>query len=452
MTVKNHNQKYLQFRREYPFFEYQSYSFIIRNDQLIIKYSFNLSNKVEFTPIIKIPLKPFHILDSLSNSDIDNFIFHIGMVELVSYWKTACSPIVIIPHELDSEQIKWWKKLYFLGLGEFFYVNGISADIESFMTIESKGSHLSPSNRELNSNKVLVPVGGGKDSVVSLEVLRTSHIDIIPMILNPREASINTIETAGYSMGDSQIIYRTIDERLLELNKQGFLNGHTPFSALLAFVGALSCLMSGLSYIALSNESSANESTVPDSKINHQYSKSFEFESDFNWYVKKYLNNDISYFSLLRPVNELQIAKLFSGFTQYHNSFRSCNVGSKTDSWCGKCPKCLFTYIMLSPFIQEDKLIELFGKNLYSDINLVDILDELTGKAEVKPFECVGTPDEVMAAIHVYLKNKSTLKPLLVNIERNTSNTRFDQLLSQYNTENLLPSEFDKILKKALND
>ena len=46
-------------------------------------------------------------------------------------------PVKILKDNLLTEkQKKWWKKLYFNGLGEFFYRNGIEADFEDFMEAE----------------------------------------------------------------------------------------------------------------------------------------------------------------------------------------------------------------------------------------------------------------------------------------------------------------------------
>ena len=282
MTVKNNHQQYLNLRKEYSTFEYQSYSFCFNNGNLEAEFCFSLDNQVLFKPTVCIPLKDF-FGPNLDSNLLSNFVFHIGMVELVSYWKAACPPNVVIkPHSLNYDQIKWWKKLYFNGLGEFFYLNGVDVDEISFMSITSDGDPLGISDIELDNDKVIVPIGGGKDSVVTLELLKNSSLEIIPLIVNPREASIRTIETGGYKKEQSIIVKRTIDPKLLELNSRGYLNGHTPFSAMLAFTGALCCAISGISNIALSNESSANESTVPGSNINHQYSKSFEFETSFN--------------------------------------------------------------------------------------------------------------------------------------------------------------------------
>ncbi len=453
MTVKNNEQQYNDLRNEFPFFEYQSYSFILKNGNIEAEFCFNLSNKYVFKPVIKIPARSFYNKEVFNERDLNSYIFHIGMVELISYWKTTCSPKVIItPHSLDDKQVAWWKKLYFQGLGEFFYLNGINASERSFMSISSQGERVSLSTIELDTDKVIVPIGGGKDSVVTLELLRRSNVPLIPMMVNPREASIRTIESAGFNEDDSIVIIRSIDDKLLELNKLGFLNGHTPFSALLAFAGALSCAISGVANIALSNESSANESTVPGTNINHQYSKTYEFESDFVWYLNKYIHKEIKYFSFLRPLNELQIAKLFAKFPHHFDGFRSCNVGSKTDSWCGTCSKCLFTYIILSPFIEHVKLIDIFKKDMLSDGNLISIFDELTGISEVKPFECVGMPSEVNAALQSYLSRNS--KQLLTKDIKVSSRSEqsFEELITDYNSEHLIPKKFEVILKNAIND
>jgi len=453
LKAKNNGKYFTELRKEYPFFEYQSYSYNLNNGNFEAEFIFNLADRYLFKPVIKIPARSFYKINSLTKDELNNFIFHIGLVELVSYWKVTCSPKVIItPHHLDDKQVLWWKKLYFLGLGEFFYLNGIVSTEESFMSISSEGDSTSMSNVKLDNSKVIVPIGGGKDSIVSLELLRKSKSKLIPMMVNPREASIRTIETAGFNQNQSIVINRSIDSKLLELNKLGFLNGHTPFSALLAFVGALSCAISGVANIALSNESSANESTVPGSKINHQYSKSFEFESDFDWYLKNYIHSGINYFSFLRPINELQIASLFAKFPQYFSGFRSCNVGSKKDEWCGSCSKCLFTYIILSPFIHRDKLINIFGKDMMNDGEIKNIFNELTGISDVKPFECVGTIGEVNAALQKYKDNNEEALLLSFINTKILDKYSYKGLISEYNKEHLIPKKFELILKDALND
>ena len=449
MKTKTNSQLFYNLRNDNKFFTFEGYDFKIIDNCLEIIYSFNLADKVNFNPKLRfLPSKHINY-NSFNKHSLNNFVFHMGMVELISYWKAACPKKVIIkPSYLSSEQIEFWKKLYFHGLGEFFYLNGISVEENSFMYITTHGKKLNPVAKELSNNKVIVPVGGGKDSIVTLELLKEKGMGVIPFFVNPREASWRTIEVAGFTKNDCIVVERTIDKKLIDLNNKGYLNGHTPFSAMVAFTSATVSFLTGISNVALSNESSANESTVPGSMINHQYSKSFEFEKDFHEYSKKFLLQDMHYFSFLRPINELQIAKLFSKFNQHFATFRSCNVGSKKDVWWGKCPKCLFTYILLGPFVDEKILIEIFGANMLKDNSLDSIFRELTGIAEVKPFECVGTPEEVIAAISAGVGFDNIVYNSARKLKESDS---FGKLLTGYNSENLLPHNFDNILKDALN-
>lgn len=454
----NNNEKFLSLRAKFDYFEYQSYKFYLTDDKLFIEFNFNISNKYFFSPKMEIPLRGFYANSIAKIPNIENVVFHLGMIELISYWKTTCSPKIIIrPHSLNNKQTEWWKKLYFNGLGEFFYLNGIETNQNSFVDISSEGVSPGLLNVNLDFNKTIVPIGGGKDSVVSLELLRKSSMEVFPMMINPSPAGIRTIDNAGYLLEESIVVNRFLDIKMLELNEMGFLNGHTPFSAMLAFTNVLLAVISGIGNIALSNENSANESTVPGTNINHQYSKSFEFEQDFDFYVKEYIHPRLNYFSFLRPLNELQIARLFSGFPIHFSTFRSCNVGSKNDEWCGSCPKCLFTYTILSPFMENEKLKAIFGKDLFGDKLLKPILMELSGNSNIKPFECVGTIDEVNAAlarcksVSAGSGDKEGLLFLDELLYLNQNN-ELDSILNEFNKENNLPEKFLNVLKSRLYD
>ena len=464
MNRADNFKKYIQLRTDYPVFVYESYSIKLIDNEIVIRFTFNLNNRYRFYPETRIAIRP-GISDVFfkkggSLSDLNIFVFNIGMIELISYWKAACSPKVIVkPHMLDAEQINWWKKIYFHGLGEFFYLNGIdNPDEDTFMEILPEGLPVTCPEFDLDETAALVPIGGGKDSVVTLELLRTNQINILPLILNPRGATLDCIKAAGFTPADIFLIKRTIHPQLLELNDQGFLNGHTPFSALLGFNTILASVLSGRKHIALSNESSANESTVEGSSINHQYSKSFEFEQDFRHYVSRFISPKPNYFSFLRPLSELQIADLFSHYENYHDVFRSCNAGSKTDSWCGNCPKCLFTYSILSPFIDQERLTGIFGKNMFSDPALTHYLRELTGIESVKPFECVGTVDEVNASLQETIESlDGKVLPSLLDYYKQSGAFhtpvpgQFKNMLSAFISEHNLEPRFELILKKALS-
>ena len=471
--------KFDSLREKFESFRYEGFHYSVENEEFFASFDFvlfpgchferseaesrNLLQTIEFHPCFRIPSRSFYHWDSIPKPFLDNLVFHIGMIELISYWKIACPKNVVIkPFALDEEQVRWWKKLYFNGLGEFFYVNGINTSIDEFMHIESddlktsfrperSGAEKSSTNKDaLLHEQTLIPVGGGKDSVVTLELLK-NRVPAIPMIINPREATNECVAAAGFTEEQTAIIKRTLDPTMLKMNAEGYLNGHTPFSALLAFYTILIGFATQSKYIALSNESSANEPTVPDTEINHQYSKSVAFENDFRRYVAKYIDADIQYFSFLRPINELQIAKLFSRAKEYRKVFKSCNAGSKTDSWCGKCPKCLFTWLALSPFLSRKELTDIFGKDLLSDKGLRPILDQLDGSAEVKPFECVGTVGEVRACINKMLQTDNNLKDTILDGVTATDDMTVDDYIAQFDDGNNLPEVFKNILKEALH-
>lgn len=450
-----HQNHYNDLRERFPVFTFEEFTFEYENDALSFRYKFRLGEMITFRPsVIFIPPKTKGT-NRLSDSQLKSFAFHIGMIELISYWKATCSPCVIIkPYKLTPEMVAWWKKLYFNGLGEFFYLNRIEALTDNFMEIEGAGVELPPKvELKLNPKRVLVPVGGGKDSVVTLELLKSGDFEVVPFIVNPRGASMNCILKAGYCEDDIFRVKRTIDPQLLQLNSEGYLNGHTPFSALLAFVSLPSAAICGAAHIALSNESSANESTVPGSDINHQYSKTIDFENDFRFYLNKYINKTLNYFSFLRPLNELQISQRFSRFPQHHEVFRSCNAGSKLDKWCGECPKCLFTAVMLAPFIGVNRVHQLLGSDLLNDKRLLPVLDELTGRAAVKPFECVGTIEEVSAALLKIADNGEwpALVRLFIDAEQTApSEINFKRLLAEDNTNHNLIPEFLKLIGRSI--
>ena len=435
MKRTDNQSKFDALRKEFSTFTFEKQTVRRENGTLSLAFDFNLDDRYHFHPTLEIPARPFFDWGNLQMDELEFLAFQIGMTELVSYWKIACPKRVVVkPFALTDSQIKFWEKLYYNGLGEFLYLNGITVSEAELMYIESAGNVPFASVGTMLEDKALVPIGGGKDSVVTLECLR-NEMPVIPMIVNPRGATLNCVKVAGYGENDFIVINRTLDPTMLKLNAEGYLNGHTPFSALLAFISVLVVFGSRSKYIALSNENSANESTVPGTNINHQYSKSIEFEADFRNYVAENISDEVQYFSFLRPLSELQIAKLFAQCEAYHPVFRSCNVGSKTDSWCGHCPKCLFTWIILSPFLPKEKLITIFGKDLMADESLRPIFEELNGTAPVKPFECVGTVEEVRACMEAVNGNRKDV----------------EVILHRFNNEHFLPEKFEKILKTKLH-
>ena len=452
-------KQFKQYREMYKEFYYNSY--LIKQDEeaIHIEYEFEIPGLTKFNPKLKI-LKKNLKLKNIETKYVQNMVFHIGLIELVSYWKSTCSPRVIIKcGYLNEEQIAWWKKLYFYGLGELFFTNNIEINIEEFMQITclEKENKLEYEEIQEQSEGYIIPIGGGKDSVVTLETLKVDRKKDYCLIINPKPVTLECAKIAGFENENIIEVYRTIDKNLIDLNQKGFINGHTPFSAMLAYVSYFIAYLLSKKYIALSNENSANESNVLGKKINHQYSKSFEFECDFEKYANKYLKAPVKYFSFLRPLNELQIAKIFSRQEKYHLVFKSCNVGSKGKEWkwCCNCAKCLFAYTILSPYLYKEKLVKIFGEDMFENKELLKTFLELTGNGETKPFDCVGTFEEVNFAISKTienLENKKEQLPYLLKYYKENYNlvdTKND-ITKRYNEENNLTKEQNEILRKEV--
>ena len=451
--------KFIELREKHTEFIYEDYLIKEDNDYIYLEFKFKITNLKAFTPIIKIKKKNYIKLSTENNITAKKLAFHIGLIELISYWKCTCSKKVIIKCGfLNEEQIKWFKKLYFYGLGELFYQNNIKTNIDEFMNVESIGEEFKDAENIIEDNYegYIIPIGGGKDSVVTLENIPLKEDDYC-LIINPKPVTLGCAEVKGFKQENIIEIERKIDKGLIELNSEGYINGHTPFSSLLAFVSYFIAYLTNKKYIALSNENSANESNVVGEKINHQYSKSYEFENDFYNYSNKYLKVPVKYFSFLRPLNELQIAKLFAKYEKYHTIFKSCNVGSKGENWkwCCKCPKCLFVYTILSPFLYKEKLLNIFGNDLFQDKELLETFIELAGYGKTKPFECVGTFEEVKFAISTTIKNiEETNQELPHLLQYYKDNFELSDLsldiTKRYNDLNNLTKELNDILKEAM--
>ncbi len=449
--------KYETFREKYPVFIYKSYKITESEKTVDISYEFSIPSLADFRPSWSFP-KPHNISVS-GDSVFERLAFSLGMAEAVSYWKAVCSPEMRVEcGELTAEQGQWWKKLYFNGLGEFFYVNNINADYDDFININPTGKFNSESTSELPElSGCLVAVGGGKDSALTLETFTQAGIECKCYSINRRNSITATVETAGLPSKSLIAAQRKFDRSLITFNNQGYLNGHTPFSSVVAFSAEITAYLNRLKYIVLSNESSANESTVVGQSVNHQYSKSFEFEQDFHLYEEKYLHTGIYYFSFLRPLSEFQIAKMFASHRKYLPVFRSCNLGGKVspDIWCTECPKCLFVCLIMSPFLTNNELTEVFGKDLLNDTSMSEYFNELIGQSDHKPFECVGSIDEVNLAVSLAVRmreDKGEKLPLLFESYRKNfyNPENLDKKNTEYckyfNDENLLPDTFREIL------
>lgn len=447
-----HNQeKFNKLRENYPKFIYEKYDILFTEEYLNIKYYFNIPGLTWFYPQIKI--KRSNIRFNFDKEYLDYLVFQVGLIELISYVKCTCSKNIEIKcNYINEEQIKFLNKLYYNGLGEFLYINDIKISKEELFNIYCTHEKVELPNIKYSGVGNLICVGGGKDSCVSLELLRNEENNTC-FIINPKTPSYESCMVAGYSDNEIIGVERILDRKIVELNEKGYLNGHTPFSAIVATTSFLVAYLNNKKNIILSNEASANEPTIPGTNINHQYSKTYEFENDFMNYIHKFIRIDIKYFSLLRGLSEFNIARIFSHYKKYFQVFKSCNVGSKEKEWkwCCNCPKCLFVYIILAPFTTLEERISIFGEDLFEKTSLLEIFQKELGFANSKPFECVGTVNEARYAISLLIK-KNEEDSYLLNYYRNNYPLYLDgEEINKYNEENNLDEYYNNLVKKELN-
>lgn len=454
---ENINEKFWNLREKYSDFIFDNYQIIDKDNSIEIVYNFKILTLEEFNHKIVIP-KTIIKRSEFDKEFLDYLAFNIGIAEAISYYKTTCSKHIIIKcGYLDKNQINWFKKLYYNGLGEFLYRNNIDVDIDNFFEIIIDNKKEGLKKRNFDSDGNLINIGGGKDSCVSLKILENENNNAC-FLINAKKPMLECAKVAGYNDENIYCVERIIDtEKIIKLNKMGFLNGHIPISSIIAFISYLVAYLSGKQNIILSNESSANESYVKDKNVNHQYSKSFEFEMDFYNYTTTYFSNAIKYFSLLRPLKELQIAHIFANLKEYHHIFKSCNLGSKGDTWdwCLNCSKCLFIYLILNSFLSEEELFDIFGENLLNKDSLLNDFIGLIGDSINKPFECVGTYEEINYAINKtiqkYFDAQKKLPSLLqYYYDKHGLVLVDDNILNEFNEDNNLGEHYKELVKEMI--
>ena len=401
-----------ELRAKHPRFTYEDYAVERGGPDLKFTFSFTMAPDLAFAPTTTLRGPDAARFDALPREAIDGLAFHLGLIELLSYWKTACAPeIVIKAGALDAGQVAWWTDLILHGMREFFFVNDIDfrrADLFTLVCSPRAGRPSARFDDALAAAEDLVLVSGGKDSAFTLEFLREAGHPVRALFLNPAPAARDVARVAGCTR--AVVVDRTLDPTMLDLNRRGYLNGHTPFSAYLALLAATCAVVYGHRHVIVSNERSCDEPAAHylGADVIHQYSKSYRFEALVAEYVRQHLAADARFFSLLRPLYELQVVKLFSAYPRQFPVFRSCNRGSKQNAWCGSCAKCLSIFAALYPFVSTPEVVAMFGQDLFARADLVPLERALVGLTETRPLECVGAIDETLAAFHLSLAKAST--------------------------------------------
>ncbi len=356
----------------------------------------------ELTETVTIPGAPF-ALDATRAQAVEHAVRLLHLITGVSYYKAAVpNEIRIDGYAIDAATAVLMEQVYVHGLGEFAYRNGLSLHGRVRFPVGAQAPSAAPAARL--HERALVAIGGGKDSLVSIEALRGAGIEQTVTWIGGSQLIAACAARTGLPTLN---IGRALAPELFEYNRQGAWNGHIPVTAINSAIMVLAALLHGVDQVVFSNERSASYgSMIPGTgEVNHQWSKGWAFESAFGAYVQSHVAADLQYYSLLRPLSELAVARQFARTDHYDAHFSSCNrnfhlLGERPiNRWCGVCPKCHFVFLALAPFMPKPRLVGIFGRNLLDDANQTGGFDALLEYQDHKPFECVGEGQESRAAM-----------------------------------------------------
>jgi UDP-N-acetyl-alpha-D-muramoyl-L-alanyl-L-glutamate epimerase len=321
----------------------------------------------------------------------------------VSYFKLKAPLEISAPNlPLTEAERAFVIDVYENGLGEFYARNNLMR----FGKLSVSAPHdIEPPPVIALPDRALLPIGGGKDSLVSVDLLTNVGVDFTPFAVNPKGPILSSVEKIGKP---PVYVTRKLDQEMIRLGQEpGYYNGHVPSTAINSMIASLCAVLLGYNRIVLSNERSASEGNVvfDGRETNHQYSKSLGFERLIADVLANATGGALQYFSLLRPYSEARIASFFTRETKFDHVFSSCNrnfrlAGNDGPLWCGQCPKCHFVFLIFAPFMNKTRLLEIFGQNLLDNPANEASLRELSGLAGQKPWECVGEILEAAACLY----------------------------------------------------
>ena len=400
---------YFLHMKSYDRFIFESVTLDPKTRTIALKYGFD--DELHFTE--KITLGPDTPLDRAHTPDVQRALFALHLAGGASYYKAfAPKNIEVRSGELNAAQAHFWNEFYTKGLGEYFYQNKINFHgLIDFPVSAAAPAALPPT--ELRKPKTaLVPFGGGKDSQVTVEILRRNNIDITLFRMQGHQFVTELAELNNLPLVQ---VSRALDPQLFELNKQGALNGHVPITGYVTFLTLVVGLLHGFDSIFFSNERSSDYGNVEylGMQVNHQWSKSNEAERMMTDYIESYVTHETRYLNALRPLSELAVAKLFVREPKYFAHVTSCNknwLWQKLDEnpnqgrWCGECDKCSFIFAIFAAFLPLATLQDMFKKNMFNDELRLPQYRQLWGAEAFKPFDCVGTPEETKVALYLATK------------------------------------------------
>ncbi|ODT67015.1 MAG: hypothetical protein ABS75_25895 [Pelagibacterium sp. SCN 63-23] len=395
------------------------------------RFPFRL-NDLSFTEVLTLPMGAD--ANAVQTPAFEKLLGLTAIVLGVSYFKLRAPFEILAPEiPLTVSERAFVIDVYENGLGEFYARNNLARFGKLHLTapqdtVERRSAPDLP-------QRTLLPIGGGKDSLVSVDLLTHTGVAFTPFAVNPKGPILTSVAAIGTT---PVYVTRTLDPEMIRLGQEpGYYNGHVPSTAINSMIASLCALLYGYNQIVLSNERSASEGNVmfDGRETNHQYSKSLGFELLIADILANATGGALKYFSLLRPYSEARIASLFTQSQKFDSVFSSCNRnfrlnGNDGPLWCGECPKCHFVFLIFAPFMAKERLLNIFGKNLLAEPANERSFRELAGLAGQKPWECVGEILEAAACFYTLTRHADWHEAAIVRAVK-------ADLFAQYGEEKL---------------
>lgn len=411
----------------------------VKDNAITAKYSYG---ETIYTHTLKAPTSV-----DMADTTTERLVYWTCIIHSLYLYSIEYFTTLETEFDLSKEECAFFEKLIFNGMAEFRVINSIpiatvtAVDPPTNEPVKSKGEQTSKPKGLLLLN------GGGKDGIVSTILLKQSGLDFELFQVGTSKAQ----HQVSAKLSKKPVVFKRImDERRYE----GKYSGHRPTSSAIAVTAVLSAYLLGIKDVATSNESSANETNIQIDgiDINHQYSKSFEFERDFSELLELY-GVPVRYFSILRPIHELQIAKILIKHPEYTGVFISCNHGFRKGFWCMKCAKCAFIALILTA-LNPDFAANVLGADAINAPELKKHLIDLVSSTEDKPFECVGTLEECQVAAKLITQNpgitlSQELRQAFKQASDHIDDSVIHRLLTSFDHQHGIPSpDYDAVLKQ----
>jgi len=393
-------------RAEYPVFRIEDARAVPGPTGVRLEFAF-AAGALRFRPVVEFTGLLPDEAGRVATVTAQRMIRALAIIEAFSYWKALCSPVIEVALPApDPAELDWWRAFWPGAMGEFFYRNQIDYTAPGFLVIRGPAGEDAPGKDAPGGaapvGPPLVLFSGGKDSLALSRVVSassgTAPVDFF--LYNPGER-LRGLAGSLASGGRLVEVRRAILPELLALNAAGHPNGHTPFSAYLAFAAMLAGYLRGNGPVMAGNSRSDDEPNVRSylgRPVNHQWTKSYEFEAAARSYRDRWLPGAPGYSSPLRPLYEVQIIASLAGDVDAYLRTVSCNR-APGGGWCRSCAKCAWVFLATAALFGHDLAIRKTGGDMFADPALSGVYQEMAGLTGVKPFECTGSEDEVRAAI-----------------------------------------------------